>query len=206
MSPGNGYFKQEVIDKIISYVDLNYDEIKIFIPDIPAISTYMALGYTEEVARKSKAIPQGNALRNKVLRSLDSQKTTKSIEFFNWKDSIENNIEYKKELSYLNSLYINNNNFHNDIFNETEMVLSKNNFKKKDIERQDVEIGVHYILSEFAFLIYVSNLYKKQFDYGYHRSWFVFEKFIDGYYDQIPKTNLRFVKLPDFSKEQPNYK
>lgn len=205
MSPGNSYFRQEVIDQIIPYALSRYEKIAIFIPDFPAISTYIALGYPENIARREKAIPQGNAFRNRIQKTVVSQKiNTLSVYVFDWKnEEIENLSGYRESYSYIKNLYFTNKDFENDINDATEQVLAHNPFKKKEITPSDVRIGTHYILSEFAFLIFLP-LYKKEFTsftYGYHNPWPVWEKFIAGEYDAKPKGNLKFLLLPDFSKQ-----
>lgn len=204
MSPGNGYFKQEVIDKLLVYCMENYSNIGVFIPDVPAISTYIALGYSEDKARSKKAIPQGNNFRNKIKNSIkDKELSNERIRVFDWeKELIEENSDYKKSFSYVKSLYDDNNSFHEDINLETKKVLENNPFRKKDLNIKDIEIGTHYILSEFAFMLFISEnmLNYEKCIYGYHRPWSVFVKFIEGEYDGKVKDRLEFLLLPDFSK------
>lgn len=203
MSPGNGYFKQEVIDKILPYALSQYENIGIFIPDVPAISTYLALGYPENIARSKKAIPQGNNLKNRVAHSIQKENLDQNkITVFDWqKEDIENNPIYKTEYAYIKNLYLTNNEFKKDINNETEQVLVNNQFRKKEINSSDIQTGAHYILSEFAFMLFLPQFKKEyiSFDYGYHKSWTVFEKFISGTYDGVEKASLKFIQLTDFS-------
>ncbi len=204
MSPGNGYFKQEVIDKLLVYCLEKYEKVGVFIPDVPAISTYVALGYPEDIAKSKKAIPQGNNFRNRVKSSIDNQNIDSSrVKVFNWeKENIENNDEYKKSFAYIKNLYEKNNLFNQDIDAETKKVLVNNSFRKKEITEDDIKIGSHYILSEFAFMLHLPE-YLKSYDsfvYGYHNPWSVWEKFISGEYDNLKKKNLEFLLLPNFSK------
>jgi tRNA-dependent cyclodipeptide synthase len=203
MSPGNGYFKQEVIDKILVYALSHYKHIGIFIPDIPAISTYVALGYPENIAHSKKAIPQGNNFKNRVARSIQKENLdSNKITIFDWqKENIENNSNYRTEYNYLKKLYLTNKDFERDINEATEQVLVGNPFRKKDIELKDIKKGTHYILSEFAFMTFLPK-YKKEYEsfyYAYHKPWPVWEKFISGSYDGIERSNLNFIQLPDFS-------
>lgn len=203
MSPGNGYFKQDVIDKILNYSLANYRDIGIFVPDVPAISTYVALGYPENVAKGKKAIPQGNNFKNKVLHSiernnLDSQRIT----IFDWqKEGIEDNSSYRTHYAYLKNLYSTNTEFEKDINEATEQVLMHNPFKKKEIELADIRTGTHYIISEFAFMLFLSTSKTnyKFIIYGYHKPWPVWQSFISGVYDGVEKSSLEFLQLPDFS-------
>ena len=203
MSPGNGYFKQEVIDKILDYTLSHYENIGIFIPDVPAVSTYIALGYPENIARAKKAIPQGNNFKNRVLNSIEKNDIDiRRVTIFDWqKEGVEDNPAYRVKFDYLKNLYSTNKEFEKDINEATQQVLVNNPFKKKEIVLSDIIIGTHYILSEFAFMLFlqeVKNEYKF-ISYGYHKPWDVWEKFITGVYDGLEKPSLKFVQLPDFS-------
>lgn len=70
MSPGNSYFKDEVVKDLLKEVVEKYGKAAILIADIPAVSTYIALGYPKNRAWRDKALPQGNNLRNKVQRAM----------------------------------------------------------------------------------------------------------------------------------------
>lgn len=203
MSPGNGYFKQEVIDKLLVYCLEKYEKVGVFIPDVPAISTYVALGYPEDKARSRKAIPQGNNFRNRVKSAiLVGNLNPEKIRIFDWdNDGIENNKLYRREFDTMEELYKNNSDFRQDINSETEKVLKNSTERKKEITEIDVETGAHYILSEFAFLLFILDYLPeaKGYTYGYHRSWPVWEKFIAGEYDG-KKQDIKFLLLPDFSK------
>ena len=203
MSPGNGYFKQGVIDHVLQFGLEKYENIAIFIPDIPAIATYIALGYPENIARGKKAIPQGNNFRNRIQKSIVEQKLdSERVMVFNWqKENIEEKQEYRNAFTSLKDLYTDNKEFKKDINLATEAVLIDNPFKKKDITSKEIEIGTHYILSEFAFMMFLPHYLTRynNFVYGYHNPWPVWEKFIAGEYDSKKKKYLKFLLLPNFS-------
>jgi cyclo(L-tyrosyl-L-tyrosyl) synthase len=201
MSPGNSYFKQNNINKLLDYATSMFENIEIFIPDIPAVATYIALGYPENIARREKAIPQGNTFRNRIRKYLNNKTTTK-VSIFDWKkENIEENIKYQEYYYYLKNLYNTNIEFKKDIYDATFTVITDNPFRKKEIVEKDIEIGTHYIISEFSFMLFLHEIRPSfiNFYYGYHNNWPVFEKFINGFYDGKPKTNLKFIKLPNFS-------
>lgn len=204
MSPGNGYFKQEVIDKLLVYCLEKYKKIGVFIPDVPAISTYVALGYPENIAKSKKAIPQGNNFRNRIKKSIDEKNlNSNEIYVFDWqREKIQDSIDYQKAFTYVKNVYENNILFNQDINSETRKVLVNNSFRKKEITEDDIKIGSHYILSEFAFMLHLPEHLKTydSFIYGYHNPWPVWEKFISGEYDNQKKNNLEFLLLPNFSQ------
>ena len=203
MSPGNSYFKKEIISNILKKALLENERIGIFIPDIPAIATYIALGYPENIARREKAIPQGNAFRNRIQGAILEQGIDPSrVIIFDWRnENIETRPEYQESYSYVKNLYLNNEDFRVDIQEATKQVLVENPFRKNDLTSANIEIGTHYIISEFAFMLFLPTYLTDytDFTYAYHKPWPVWEKFIEGFYDNTPKLNLRFLKLPDFS-------
>jgi tRNA-dependent cyclodipeptide synthase len=204
ISPGNGYFKEEVLKKLLLFSLIEYKNILIFIPDIPAISTYVALGYPENIARRDKAIRQGNAFRNKINKIISEDNLPiDRIFIFDWKkENIENLDVYRESFLSITNLYEQNSQFNKDIKSATRSVLEDNPFKKKEIEENDVEIGTHYILSEFAFMVFLAKSFKEysNFIYGYHNQWPVWEDFIaEKYCDDVDKNKLKFLILPNFS-------
>ncbi len=202
MSPGNGYFKLGVITQILKKAVEEYENIGIFIPDIPAISTYIALGYPEIRARRDKAIPQGNALKNKVLQTIESLDIHRSkIKIFDWtKENIENNSEYREKFNYIRNLYNLNIEFKKDADTATAQVLQGNNFRKIPMSQKQIEIGVHYLLSELSFILFLPEyINQEKVGYVYHKPWPVFENLIAGNYDHLVKKNIEFISFPEFS-------
>lgn len=200
MSPGNGYFKQGVIDQLLEKAVNEFEHIGVFIPDVPAIATYVALGYPENIARSKKAIPQGNNLKNRVKTSITNKGLpSEKIRVFNWKEEIEGNEIYENYFSQVKELYINNTLFKQGINEATNEVLKDNPFKKKEITLSDIQTGTHYILSEFAFMLFMpSYLNQNLVSYVYHKPWPVFEKFIKGEYDGEVKDKIVFIQYPEF--------
>lgn len=200
MSPGNGYFKQGVIDQLLEKAVNEFEHVGVFIPDVPAVATYIALGYPENTARGKKAIPQGNNLKNRVKTSITTKRLpSEKIRVFNWKEEVEGNKIYENYFAKVKELYANNASFKQDINEATNEVLKNNPFKKKEITLSDIETGTHYILSEFAFLIFISEyLNQEKITYIYHHPWTVFEKFIKGGYDGEIKDKIVFIQYPEF--------
>ncbi|MBI2410590.1 MAG: tRNA-dependent cyclodipeptide synthase [Candidatus Kerfeldbacteria bacterium] len=70
MSPGNSYFKDEEVHYLLKSIVDRFGRVAILIADIPAVSTCVALGYPENRARRDKALPKGNALKNRVRKTI----------------------------------------------------------------------------------------------------------------------------------------
>lgn len=196
MSPGNSYFKDEEILFLLLTGVQRFGRISIFIPDIPATSTYIALGYPENRARRDKAIPQGNLLKNRVKRAMSKLGYSDDVvRIFDWEKEIETNEIYKQKYSQVSTLYNQNEKFHNSANSTTRLVLEGSKREIKDIEKA-TEIAVHYLLSEFAFMEFLPTyLNVEKVVYIYHKNWEVYEDYIAGKYDGVAKPYLDFLLI-----------
>jgi cyclo(L-tyrosyl-L-tyrosyl) synthase len=202
MSPGNSYFSQDVINQLLSKALEEYPRVGVLIPDVPAIATYIALGYPENRARTDKAIAQGNAFRNKVKRAIESQGLDDNrLKVFNWaKEDIEGNADYRKQYENIRHLYDTNEEFKRDANAATADVLNENPFRKIPITDLEIERAVHYLLSEFAFMLFVGEYTHEDIvGYIYHKPWPVFERLIAGLYTGRPIEKIEFKRYPEFS-------
>lgn len=202
MSPGNRYFRFEVVKELLQKVVEKYGKAAIMIADIPAISTYIALGYPKNRARRDKALPQGNALKNKVRKAMfELGYGAEQVLIIDWKSEIENNPEYKAKYNLVISLYETNPSFQDVADNTTKGVLVGVGKEILDVQNS-VKIAVHYLLAEIAFMEFAPDFFKvEKATYIYHREWPIFEKYIKGEFDDKPKNHLGFeiVKISEDS-------
>ncbi len=196
MSPGNSYFKENEIRFLIENIVNRYGRVAILIADIPAISTYMAFGYSEKRARKNKAVPQGNLLRNKVKRAIvQLGLSEKEVKIINWEKEVENNQGYKKQYDSLREFYNKNKKFMNMADKTTFNVLK---FSKRDIPdlKKATKIAIHYLLSEISFLEWAPKfLGSKKIAYVYHKNWEIYEDYIAGKFDNKIRDYMDFILL-----------
>ena len=109
MSPGNSYFKDEEISYLLKTIVERFGRVAILVADIPAISTYVAFGYPENRARRDKAIPKGNALKNRVLKvAKELGYLNDIVRIIDWEGEVENNPDYKEKYAQVLDLYKNN--------------------------------------------------------------------------------------------------
>jgi cyclo(L-tyrosyl-L-tyrosyl) synthase len=193
MSPGNSYFKDEVVKKLLEKVVREYGKTAILIADIPAISTYVALGYPENRARRDKALPQGNNLRNRVQRAMiDLEFLPEQVHIADWEDEVQENPSYKEKYNEVLELYTTNPAFQEAANSATGEVLE---YADKEIPDLDAAIktAVHYLLSEIAFLEFAPEfLNAEKVIYIYHRNWPVYENYIAGNFDGKSREYLGF--------------
>jgi cyclo(L-tyrosyl-L-tyrosyl) synthase len=196
MSPGNSYFKDEEIEYLLQYAIKKFERVAILIADIPAIATYIALGYPENRARKDKAIPKGNALKNRVKKIMSAYNfTEEQVKIIDWKTEIENNPEYMKQYTKVNTMYQTNPNFRNACNLTTQQVLEASNKELPNI-LESTTIAVHYLLSEIAFLEFAPMYFNvKKVIYMYHKKWYIYEDYLAGKFDAILKTHLDFFLI-----------
>lgn len=196
MSPGNSYFKDEEIKYLLKTSVERYGRVAVMIADVPAISTYIALGYPENRARRDKALPQGNLLKNRTERAMVQLGYTKDqVRVIDWEKEIETNEDYKKSYSNIRALYEHNDDFRHEAEETTKGVITGSKRDIKDIDSA-TKIAVHYLLSEFAFLDFAPKFFNvEKVSYIYHKNWFVYENYIAGKYDGIPKHYIDFLLI-----------
>jgi tRNA-dependent cyclodipeptide synthase len=196
MSPGNSYFKDEEVRYLLSSVVGEYGRTVILIADIPAISTYVALGYPQNRARRDKALPQGNNLKNRTKRiAVELGYSDEQVRIIDWETEIENNPEYQKAYMKVEALYKANSQFEEIADTTTKGVLEYSGKKIEDMDAA-AKIAVHYLLSEIAFLEFAPEfLSTEKVAYVYHKNWPVYEDYIAGKFDNQPKPYMDFILL-----------
>ncbi len=176
MSPWNSYFSEDTISITLQKVIQKFWETWILIADIPAIATYIAMWYPENRARKDKAIPKWNALKNKINRIVNILWFQDKIRIFDWKNEIEQNMLYVEYYDKIVSLYNSNSEFY-EIANSTSYQVLLNTGKKMINIEDSTKIAVHYLLSELAFMEFISDfLWKVNVVYIYNKSWKIYEE------------------------------
>jgi cyclo(L-tyrosyl-L-tyrosyl) synthase len=196
MSPGNSYFKDDVVDKLLKKVVEKYGRAVVLVADIPAISTYVALGYPKNRARRDKALPQGNALKNKVFRTMDKfGYSTEQVKIIDWEGEIENNLTYQEKFKKVSDLYELNSPFRDEADSTTAKVLEYSRSNNQDMNGA-VKVAVHYLLAELAFMEFAPEYLKaKSCIYVYHKNWPIYEDYIAGKFDGKSRPYLGFALI-----------
>jgi len=192
MSPGNSYFKDGVVKELLKIVVEKYGKAAVFVADIPAIHTYVALGYPENRARRDKALPQGNALKNRVKRAMEELGYNESqVKIIDWESEVKNNTDFIQKYEEVIKLYSENKEFERAANETTRTVLEKT--AESMVSYEVVRIGVHYLLNELAFLEFVPQFLESQkVIYIYHKPWPVYDSYRKGEFDGKPRTYLDF--------------
>ncbi len=176
MSPGNSYFKEGTIKKLIDYCSETFTAIYVMIPSAPSIYNYRAIGYDYKDA-KEKSRLKSNNLKHHTERAIGDRENVKIID---WDHDISKH--YAKELKDIYALYKTNAQFRTDCRNTTAKVLENKLKPRIDLEKA-IDKGVNYLLKEFAGMSAIPKLFnKEQVAYIYHHEWPVYENYVNGVY------------------------
>lgn len=115
------------------------------------------------------------------------------VKIIDWQLEVQGNLEYIDCYNEVKKIYLTNEEFRKDANSTTLEVLKNASETKLAHVENSIKIAVDYLLQEFAFMEFSPNLLKcKSAVYIYHKSWPVFEKYINGQYDKKLKENLGF--------------
>lgn len=200
MSPGNSYFKDAEVRYLLQKIVGQFGRAAILIADIPAVSTYMAFGYSENRAR-SKAVLKGNNLKNRTKKiQKELGYSDEQVKIIDWSTDVMNNIAYAEIYASVESLYKTNQDFQIAVQDTTRGVIEGSQRDIPDLAGA-VAIATHYLLSELAFLEFSSVFLSSQnVVYVYHKNWPVYEDYIAGKFDGKPKLHLDFLLLENPSE------
>lgn len=192
MSAGNSYFREEVIQKILSFTGEHFPKTLIMAPDEPAEHTFKALGYRgNEVKKKTRL--NANLLQNRAKRVVDRVGNKSKFHIVEWVKEIIPNKSYQEKLKEIIHLYFTNEQFRRDANNTTKEVLASKMQKEINMEEATKE-AVNYLLKELAFVIASPTIFNAQkITYVYHKEWPIYQKLIKGVYDGKTRDNLGFL-------------
>lgn len=195
MSPGNSYFKDAEVRHLLKEVVQRFGKTAILVADTPAISTYIALGYPESRAR-NKAIPKGNNLKNRTRRIANELGFNQErVRIIDWDTEVAKEKSYLKAYQGMEQLYQTNKKFRKAIDETTQAVLIGSDKNIYDLALA-TKTATHYLLSELSFLEFAPGfLNTDKVIYVYHKNWPVYEEFIAGKYDHVPRPKLDFLLL-----------
>ena len=195
MSPGNSYFKDYEVSFLLKESIDRFGSCAVMVADVPAIATYMALGYAQNQAR-NKAIPKGNNLKNRTRRLAQSLGyNEEQVRIIDWSEEIECNSQYQQHYQRIVEKYNSLAPFADSVRKTCREVL-ENSEKELPNPQAAVEGAAHYLLSELAFMEFAPEFFAcTRVCYLYHRNWPVYEDYICGRHDGLRKPYLDFLLL-----------
>lgn len=194
MSPGNSYFKDSEVRFLLAECMQRFGECAVMVADVPAIATYVALGYDQRKAR-NKALPKGNNLKNRTRRlAADLGYDEKQVRIVDWAEEVELNPQYIQHYRAIVDKYRSLNAFADSVRKTSREVL-ENSSRNINVDLA-TESATHYLLSELAFMEFAPAFFQtKRVCYVYHRNWQVYEDYISGRFDNVSKPQLDFLLL-----------
>ena len=149
ISPFNSYFSEEKIRELAQWGLREFKSMHFFVPDIPAIYTLQAQGYTPERA-EWKARRQSQYLKNKIRRALDSLSiATNEISemILDW-ERLSANAAYVKLLAEVTERFETDDAFHASCLEASHWVLSQKFSDTSEVTDEALNLGVKYFLAE----------------------------------------------------------
>jgi tRNA-dependent cyclodipeptide synthase len=196
MSPGNSYFKDAQIRYLLKEMVERFGRTCVIVPDVPAISTYLAYGYPENKAR-AKAIRQGTSLKNRTRRLMKELAFEPSqVRIVEWATEVAENLDYRRIYDLrVKKLYESNLEFSRSVDTATRDVLEAFKRPISDMNAA-IKIAVYYLLSELAFIEFAPQfLDSTHVTSIYHRNWSVYEDYTSGKFDGQVRPHLGFLLL-----------
>ena len=206
MCLNNGYYNRENIYRMLKFALAFSNRVQIFTTDGPAKHNYLALGKEKDKIPAVTRLAR-NRLRNQCNEGLQKinaelpENEQRIITFMEWEDIYEDPA-YVHSYKELKDLYVTNSEFRKDINDTSEKVLLNRMGIEKEVEAV-LSIGIEYVIEELAFISAYSKLGPttkpisdhgaKGFSYFYYESWSLFEKLVNGEYDQQLKEGIGFV-------------
>jgi tRNA-dependent cyclodipeptide synthase len=192
MSPGNSYFKDYEVRFLLKEAVERFGRCVIMVADVPAIATYVALGYPYNRAR-NKAIPKGNNLKNRTRRLAEELGYTEDqVRIVDWANEVEVNPVYSAHYSAIYDKYLTNHAFAAAVRQTSRDVLEATGTVCDNLDTA-VESATHYLLSELAFLEFAPEFFdEKRVCYVYHRNWPIYENYLSGHWRSHRQSADRF--------------
>lgn len=179
ISPGNNYFNEGTVSKIINFIRENGCHPLFMVTDGPSFHNFRALNYSIESAKR-------NARRQGLkLKGLCIQCGALPKEILDW-DEVYKNADFKESLRDLTELFQDSESFRYDVLEATSLFLKSR--IKGVISEDQKKTASNYLLEELSFLLSANQILGiESTSYLYHREWPVFEKLVNGEYDQIQR-------------------
>ncbi len=195
MSPGNSYFKDYEVSFLLEESINRFGRCAVMVADVPAIATYVALGYAHNRAR-NKAIPKGNNLKNRTRRLAQSLGyNEEQVRIIDWAEEVETDARYQEHYQCILEKYNSLPKFADSVRKTCREVLENSDNSLADLQ-VSTEAASHYLLSELAFMEFAPKFFGcSRVCYLYHRNWQVYEDYIAGRHDELAKPYLDFLLL-----------
>lgn len=202
ISPFNSYFSEERIRELASWGIKEFKSIHFFVPDVPAVYTLEAQGYSRDKA-EWKARRQAQYLKNKITKALISlQVDAKLIPemILDW-DRLTGIRRYMDILSEVTELFNSNKTFQENCLQASRWVLASKNSNSSEFSESSLHIAVKYFLSEIPLFADTCGIVGRSSSiFCYHQRVEFLQSFYSRSLSYQPSANQGFVIVQGFDK------
>lgn len=172
MSPGNGYFSEKNIFRIIAGLCRIVPRVYIIVPDAPHVYNFIGMGYSESDAKR-KAKKDCNQTKNRLARVLDSIVETEAVRNFHvvdWNRDIASNVDHQRAFDTILCEYDKNEKFRTAVNSLTHDYLMGRAKERTAIDI-NVRQGVIYYLQELALFAAHVDIFGEPLTTAYYKIW-----------------------------------
>lgn len=190
ISINNSYFKQENLEKLITWSSTHARSVYLMIPDEPAIYTLIALGNTEQMSKKVARL-KSNALENKC-NDIIQRLSIDNMKVIRWKDIVPSK-HYQNALARIHQAYDSDQLFAEAIFSTTSAVLKNGGTEESDFFNA-INTGIEFLFQELAFITQANRILGEgKVAYVYHKTMDVLKNIIEGQHSFKADPSVGFI-------------
>jgi tRNA-dependent cyclodipeptide synthase len=172
MSPGNGYFTEDNMVKLISGLCQYVPGVYILIPDKPHIYNFLGMGYTPKQAQK-KSKKDINQTKNRLKRAVDRLVNDQGVSNFSvvdWESQVAASSRFRIAIDQIMAEYAINTEFR-EMTNQLTFEYLIGRVKDRTVHKIDVNQGVIYYLEELALFASQNEIFGEDLTVCYYRKW-----------------------------------
>jgi len=188
VSPGNGYFSKDRLEVILLGMASYFEEVLVIVPDLPALHTYLALGYDEHHAMEK--VKKHKHEIERCYRRISEQMLLnfgkQNIKLLMWSSGFIQEECYQQAHSHVTEIYHSNSDFREVIFRNTERYLlarlEEQNLQQLGGMKKVVEKASHYLIDEIAFHEVMHTILGTEPIISYYRDLELATNYVNGNY------------------------
>ena len=201
ISPGNGFFTRQHIEiALCAFAHLLHD-VTVVIPDVIAVHTFLAMGYTEKQSLE-KARHNGRNLRNRCQHAFEKAQASfpdARLQWPDWERDISVLPGYEENYAQLTDLFECNASFRQEILRLGESVLASKSGDRIITEPAAREAS-QYLLKELAYLMMSRRVFGRDLVIAYHQDFYLLDLLLEyGFTEQLAGVGaIRYtIELPE---------
>jgi cyclo(L-tyrosyl-L-tyrosyl) synthase len=203
ISPFNSYFSEEKITELARWGLREFKSMHFFVPDIPAVYTLEAQGYSREKA-EWKARRQAQYLKNKIRRSLSNLSISDNHAnemIVDW-ERLSPNATYTALLDEVTELFEVDEKFQRECLEASLWVMNQKVDDTNALTDDKLRLAVKYFLTEIPLFAATAKILEVPTSvFCYHQRVGFLERFYQGSLSYKPQVSQGFVILKPVKSE-----